>query len=52
MVNLQKISIKLQAPQATIKKTSVELLHAITDSVFQFIDQPSLPSQVMYPYSQ
>ncbi|GJX04845.1 carotenoid 9,10(9',10')-cleavage dioxygenase 1-like protein, partial [Tanacetum coccineum] len=43
--SFQKIPIKLQAPQATIKKTSVELLHAITDSVFQFIDQPSLPSQ-------
>lgn len=43
--SFQKISIKLQAPQATIKKTSVELLHAITDSVFQFIDQPLLPSQ-------
>nr|GEX04553.1 RNA-directed DNA polymerase, eukaryota [Tanacetum cinerariifolium] len=43
--SFQKIPIKLQAPQATIKKTSVELLHAITDSIFQFIDQPSLPSQ-------
>lgn len=46
--DLHKISIKLQVPQAMIKKTSIELLHAFTDSVFQFMDHPSLPSQVIY----
>ncbi|KAM7459366.1 hypothetical protein LguiA_036360 [Lonicera macranthoides] len=29
----------------TIKKTSVELLDAFVDSVFEFVDQPLLPSQ-------
>ncbi|XP_071727781.1 carotenoid 9,10(9',10')-cleavage dioxygenase 1-like [Rutidosis leptorrhynchoides] len=45
MSDLQKLTIRLQAPHAMIKKTSIELLHAFTDSVFQFIDHPSLPSQ-------
>nr|XP_043613814.1 carotenoid 9,10(9',10')-cleavage dioxygenase 1-like [Erigeron canadensis] len=43
--NLHKISIKLQVPGGMIKKTSTELLDACTDSVFQFMDHPSHPSQ-------
>ncbi|KAK9079449.1 hypothetical protein SSX86_001120 [Deinandra increscens subsp. villosa] len=42
---LQKVPIKLQVPHEIIKKTSVELLHSFTDSVFEFIDHESYPSQ-------
>ncbi|KAI3822454.1 hypothetical protein L1987_10044 [Smallanthus sonchifolius] len=45
IVDLQKIPIKLVAPHAIIKKTSIELLHTFTDSVFHFIDHQSFPSQ-------
>ncbi|KAJ0481159.1 putative 9-cis-epoxycarotenoid dioxygenase [Helianthus annuus] len=43
--DLQKLPIKLPAPHSIIKKTSIELLHTFTDSVFQFIDHESFPSQ-------
>ncbi|KAI3687762.1 hypothetical protein L1987_81465 [Smallanthus sonchifolius] len=46
--DLQKIPIKLVAPHAIIKKTSIELLHTFTDSVFQFIDHQSFPSQANF----
>ncbi|KAD2015374.1 hypothetical protein E3N88_42023 [Mikania micrantha] len=44
--DLQKIPIKLPVPHANIiKKTSIELLHTFTESVFQFMDHESYPSQ-------
>ncbi|XP_076959741.1 carotenoid 9,10(9',10')-cleavage dioxygenase 1-like [Bidens hawaiensis] len=43
--DLQKVHIMLLVPQAIIKKTSIELVHTFTDSVFKFIDHESFPSQ-------
>ncbi|XP_024986932.1 carotenoid 9,10(9',10')-cleavage dioxygenase 1-like [Cynara cardunculus var. scolymus] len=43
--DLQKNPIKIPLPRAIIKKTSMELLDILTNSVFQFIDHPSLSSQ-------
>lgn len=44
--DLQRLHIKLLVPHAIIKKTSIELVHTFTDSVFQFTDHESFPSQV------
>ncbi|XP_076886395.1 carotenoid 9,10(9',10')-cleavage dioxygenase 1-like [Bidens hawaiensis] len=43
--DLQRLHIKLLVPHAIIKKTSIELVHTFTDSVFQFTDHESFPSQ-------
>ncbi|KAM7513148.1 hypothetical protein LguiB_012023 [Lonicera macranthoides] len=44
---LQQLSMQIDVPK-TIKKTSVELLDAFVDSVFEFVDQPLLPSQLRF----
>lgn len=38
-------SIVADIPKA-VKETSIKLLDAFVDSVFEFVDQPLLPSQV------
>ncbi|MFS8005315.1 putative 9-cis-epoxycarotenoid dioxygenase [Helianthus anomalus] len=43
--SFKKLPIKLPASHSIIKKTSIDLLHTFTDSVFQFIDHESFPSQ-------
>ncbi|KAJ4830753.1 hypothetical protein Tsubulata_020784, partial [Turnera subulata] len=45
---LQKLSLKIDHVPKIIKNTSLELLDAFVDSVFQFVDQPLLPSQSNY----
>ncbi|XP_015084337.1 carotenoid 9,10(9',10')-cleavage dioxygenase 1-like [Solanum pennellii] len=42
--DLVHFSIVADIPKA-VKETSIKLLHAFVDSVFEFVDQPLLPSQ-------
>uniref|UniRef100_A0A3Q7HR21 Uncharacterized protein n=1 Tax=Solanum lycopersicum TaxID=4081 RepID=A0A3Q7HR21_SOLLC len=43
--DLVHFSIVADIPKA-VKETSIKLLDAFVDSVFEFVDQPLLPSQV------
>ncbi|KAI3791989.1 hypothetical protein L2E82_05857 [Cichorium intybus] len=45
MGELQKLHMKIQVPGGMIKKTTMDILDHFTNSVFKFIDHPSLPSQ-------
>lgn len=42
---LQQVGMQMDASR-TIQNASVQLLDAFVDSVFEFADQPLLPSQV------
>ncbi|KAL7595358.1 hypothetical protein Lser_V15G28267 [Lactuca serriola] len=45
MGEVLKFPMKIQVSRAMIKKTSMDLLDVFTNSMFKFIDHPSLPSQ-------
>lgn len=47
---LKQLSLQLEVSQI-MKNASVKLLDAFVDSMFQFADQPILPSQVIKPWN-
>jgi hypothetical protein len=42
----QAVGMQMDASARTMQNASVQLLDAFVDSVFEFADQPLLPSQV------
>ncbi|OAY54225.1 carotenoid 9,10(9',10')-cleavage dioxygenase 1 [Manihot esculenta] len=42
---LQKLPMKMNLPKTMIKNISVRMLETFVDSMFEFVDQPWLPSQ-------
>jgi carotenoid cleavage dioxygenase len=43
---LEQLSLRIDVSKAFFKNTSLRLLDVFVDSMFEFVDQPLLPSQV------